>query len=249
VRRMRRGLRARGRRAAPVGDGGGMSVRTPDPRSPVRVALVGCGRISRNHLEAIERVEGLELAAVCDVVEERARTAGEGAGVPWYTSYEAMLAEAPCEAVAICTPSGLHPQHGSQAGARRQARHLREADGHLARGGRRARPGVRHLGGAPLRRQAEPPQPAHPAAQARGGPRALRPAVHGELHRALDAPAGVLRSGGLARDVGVRRRRVHEPGLPLRGPGAVAHGTRGERPSPRRPRSRAASRPRTRAPR
>jgi UDP-N-acetyl-2-amino-2-deoxyglucuronate dehydrogenase len=82
------------------------------PDEPVRVALVGCGRISRSHFEAIARVEGLTLAAVCDAVEERARAAGEGQGVPWFTSYEAMLAQAPCEAVAICTPSGLHPRHG-----------------------------------------------------------------------------------------------------------------------------------------
>jgi UDP-N-acetyl-2-amino-2-deoxyglucuronate dehydrogenase len=78
----------------------------------VRIALVGCGRISRNHVEAIAKVEGLVLAAVCDVAEERARATGEAAGVPWFTSYDAMLADAECDAVAVCTPSGLHPQHG-----------------------------------------------------------------------------------------------------------------------------------------
>ena len=78
----------------------------------VRIALVGCGRISRNHFEAIAKVDGLVLAAVCDVVEERARAAGDAQGVPWYTSYEALLAESACDAVAVCTPSGLHPPHG-----------------------------------------------------------------------------------------------------------------------------------------
>jgi UDP-N-acetyl-2-amino-2-deoxyglucuronate dehydrogenase len=80
-----------------------------------RVALVGCGRISRNHFDAIARVDGLTLAAVCDAVEARARAAGEANGVPWFTSYEQMLAEAPCEVVAVCTPSGLHPKHGIAA--------------------------------------------------------------------------------------------------------------------------------------
>jgi UDP-N-acetyl-2-amino-2-deoxyglucuronate dehydrogenase len=88
----------------------------------VRVALVGCGRISRNHFEAIAKVDGLRLVAVCDTVEARARAAGEGQGVPWFTSYEAMLAAAPSEAVAICTPSGLHPQHGILAA--RAGRHV-----------------------------------------------------------------------------------------------------------------------------
>ena len=80
-----------------------------------RVALVGCGRISGNHLDAIARIDGLELSAVCDTVEARARAAGEAHGVPWFRSYEQMLAEAPCEVVAIATPSGLHPQHGIAA--------------------------------------------------------------------------------------------------------------------------------------
>lgn len=83
--------------------------------APVRVALVGCGRISRNHLEAIENVEGLELAAVCDIVAERAREAGTRYGVPAFESFDDMLASVRCDAVAVCTPSGLHPKHGIAA--------------------------------------------------------------------------------------------------------------------------------------
>jgi UDP-N-acetyl-2-amino-2-deoxyglucuronate dehydrogenase len=55
-----------------------------------RVAL-GCGRISQNHFEALDRIDGLSLSAVCDVVEERAKAAGERWGVPWFTSVEQML--------------------------------------------------------------------------------------------------------------------------------------------------------------
>ena len=80
--------------------------------APVRIALVGCGRISRTHCDAVDEVDGLELAGVCDISEERARAAGEQNDVPWFTSYPKMLAHAECDAVAICTPSGLHPQHG-----------------------------------------------------------------------------------------------------------------------------------------
>ncbi len=80
--------------------------------SAVRIALVGCGRISASHCDAIFKIDGLALAAVCDVVESRARGAGETWGVPWFTNYETMLAEANCDAVAIATPSGLHPAQG-----------------------------------------------------------------------------------------------------------------------------------------
>jgi UDP-N-acetyl-2-amino-2-deoxyglucuronate dehydrogenase len=81
----------------------------------IRIALVGCGRIAKNHFEAIDKIDDLRLVAVCDVIEARAREAGEQQGVPWFTSYEAMLAQVPSDAVVIATPSGLHPQHGIMA--------------------------------------------------------------------------------------------------------------------------------------
>jgi UDP-N-acetyl-2-amino-2-deoxyglucuronate dehydrogenase len=79
---------------------------------PLRVALVGCGRISQNHFDAIAKLDGLTISAVCDVVPERAKAAGEKLGVPWFTSYEKMLHDASSEIVTIATPSGLHPAHG-----------------------------------------------------------------------------------------------------------------------------------------
>jgi UDP-N-acetyl-2-amino-2-deoxyglucuronate dehydrogenase len=77
-----------------------------------RIALVGCGRISRNHVEAISRIDGLELVAASDDDPTRARELAEPLGIPWFDSYEKMLAEADCDVVSICTPSGLHPVQG-----------------------------------------------------------------------------------------------------------------------------------------
>jgi UDP-N-acetyl-2-amino-2-deoxyglucuronate dehydrogenase len=76
------------------------------------IAVVGCGRISKNHFEAIGQTEGLRLSAVCDTDEGRAREAGEAHGVPWFTGFEDLLRDAPCDIVAICTPSGLHAPQG-----------------------------------------------------------------------------------------------------------------------------------------
>ena len=78
----------------------------------VRVALLGCGRISRNHLEAIAKVSELELVAVADNDLPRALEAGAANGVPGFGSLEEMLDRVPSDLVTICTPSGLHPQHG-----------------------------------------------------------------------------------------------------------------------------------------
>ena len=56
--------------------------------------------------------------------------------------------------------------------------------------------------------------------------RAIRPHLHGERHGALAASAGVLRRGAVARHVGVRRRRDHEPGVALRRSDPVARRAR-----------------------
>jgi len=77
-----------------------------------RIALVGCGRISRNHVEAISRVDGLELVAVSDVDEMRAKAISDPLGIPSFTSYEEMLDEVECDVVTICTPSGFHAVQG-----------------------------------------------------------------------------------------------------------------------------------------
>ena len=80
-----------------------------------RIGLVGCGRISRNHFDAIAKVDGLELAAVCDTDVERARQAGETYGVPSYRALDEMLRAGDFDVVAICTPSGLHSPQGIAA--------------------------------------------------------------------------------------------------------------------------------------
>ena len=77
-----------------------------------RISLVGCGRISRNHVDAISRIDGLELVAASDEDAERAKSVAEPLGIPWFTSYEKMLDDVESDIVSICTPSGLHPAQG-----------------------------------------------------------------------------------------------------------------------------------------
>jgi UDP-N-acetyl-2-amino-2-deoxyglucuronate dehydrogenase len=90
----------------------------PNPDKPIRVVVVGCGRISERHFDAIEAHPELSLVGVSDDVPDRARVAGERYGVPAFTSYAAMLKETDADAAVICTPSGLHPRHGIMAAER-----------------------------------------------------------------------------------------------------------------------------------
>ena len=80
-----------------------------------RIGLTGCGRISKNHFEAIARVDGLTLAAVCDIDAERANAAGEVHGVPSYRTLDELLQVGQCDVIALCTPSGLHSAQGMAA--------------------------------------------------------------------------------------------------------------------------------------
>ena len=84
-----------------------------------KIALIGCGRISGKHLESIAQLQDeLKLVAVCDIIADRAKAAGEKYSVNWYTDYEEMLDKEEPDIVSVCTPSGLHPQHGIAAAQR-----------------------------------------------------------------------------------------------------------------------------------
>ncbi|WP_022656271.1 Gfo/Idh/MocA family oxidoreductase [uncultured Desulfovibrio sp.] len=82
----------------------------------IKIAVVGCGRISKNHFSAIEKhAENMELCAICDdnptVLEETTQKYQ----IHPYCDYESLLRECDCDLVALCTPSGLHAQMTIQA--------------------------------------------------------------------------------------------------------------------------------------
>jgi UDP-N-acetyl-2-amino-2-deoxyglucuronate dehydrogenase len=88
---------------------------TADSDRSFRIGLVGCGRISKNHFDAIASVDGLNLVAVADTDVARAKAAGEKQGVKHFASLDEMLKGASMDIVAICTPSGVHASQGVQA--------------------------------------------------------------------------------------------------------------------------------------
>ena len=75
-----------------------------------RVALVGCGAISGNHVAAV-LAAGQTVAALCDVEEEKARTLAAATGllnVPIFTDFETMLENVRPDVLHVCTPHDLH---------------------------------------------------------------------------------------------------------------------------------------------
>jgi predicted dehydrogenase len=70
--------------------------------------VIGCGVVSRFHLEAIRDIENAKLIAVCDISEDAARnTAHQYGCINWYTDYRELLGRDDIDIVCICTPSGL----------------------------------------------------------------------------------------------------------------------------------------------
>jgi predicted dehydrogenase len=76
-------------------------------------ALVGCGRIAKRHSELLGngQIQGACLAAVCDLVEEKASKIGEQFSVPFFTDMHEMMQKVNIDVVVVLTESGNHAAH------------------------------------------------------------------------------------------------------------------------------------------
>lgn len=78
----------------------------------VRVAVIGCGRVSGHHCRSIMGADGAELVAACDLIEDKAAAYGKQFDVPYFVNYHEMFAAVPeVNTVALVTPSGMHCEH------------------------------------------------------------------------------------------------------------------------------------------
>lgn len=79
-------------------------------KEKLRVALIGCGEISGNHIGAILAADG-KICALCDIISEHAQKKADAFGlknVPIYNDYVEMLDREHPDVVHICTPHDLH---------------------------------------------------------------------------------------------------------------------------------------------
>ena len=89
----------------------------------IRFALIGCGRIAKNHVGPLTELPRAKLAALCDLVAERSKAFGQKIGVPTYTNYHEMLRKEEIDVVNILTPSGMHIHHAVDV-IRRYRKHV-----------------------------------------------------------------------------------------------------------------------------
>lgn len=79
----------------------------------LKVGVIGCGVVHGTHCDALANIEGAQLAAVYDIVAERAKASSDKYGVPAAQSLQELFDLV--DAVNLCVPSGLHAEIGLQA--------------------------------------------------------------------------------------------------------------------------------------
>jgi len=84
-------------------------------------ALVGCGRVSRKHIDAIAGAENARLVAVCDSNLTRAQAVANRLDIPAFADVDEMLTAVPSiDVVNVLTPTGYHAKHTLTIAAHRK---------------------------------------------------------------------------------------------------------------------------------
>ena len=77
----------------------------------IRIAVVGCGRISKNHFNSIKiHQNNIELISICDINPKVLSQCERQHNVKGYLDLGRMLDNENFDLVAICTPSGIHAE-------------------------------------------------------------------------------------------------------------------------------------------
>jgi len=85
----------------------------------LKVCVAGEGAFGIKHLDALARIEGIEVISLCGGVAEPTQTVARERGIAhWTLDLEASLAQPGLEAVILATPTGIH---AAQATATMQA--------------------------------------------------------------------------------------------------------------------------------
>ena len=86
-----------------------------------KIAIVGCGRISKRHIEAIQGADGIQLSLVCDRDEAKGRALAEELGVGFVEDYKKIEG---VDVISVLTPSGNHPLHVAEIAENTEVEHI-----------------------------------------------------------------------------------------------------------------------------
>jgi predicted dehydrogenase len=87
-----------------------------DERAPLRLGLVGCGRLAENgYVAAAQAAAGVEVVAVTDPDRARRGLVAGRLGASGHARLDQLLAAGPLDGIVICTPPEDHEQAASAA--------------------------------------------------------------------------------------------------------------------------------------
>jgi predicted dehydrogenase len=72
----------------------------------VRVGVIGAGWIATQHVAALDKLDGADVVAICDLDEARARSLSGSAAI--YNDWRELIARETPDAVFVCTPPLAH---------------------------------------------------------------------------------------------------------------------------------------------
>ena len=172
----------------------------------IRMAIVGCGRIAKNHFGSVEKHEkDIDLIAICDVDVDVLEEHREKYQVAAYRSLKVMLDQEELDIVTLCTPSGMHSYQTELIAAygvhvmTEKPMATRWSDG-VAMVKACDKAGVRLFVVKQNRRNST-----------------LRLLKRAMQECILDSPTGILRSSKMAWHLGIRWWCLYESGKPLCG--------------------------------
>ncbi|MFW0792449.1 Gfo/Idh/MocA family oxidoreductase [Gordonia sp. CPCC 205515] len=74
----------------------------------LRIGIVGCGKIARNHVQALGALDDVEVVACCDTDRSRSREFADANGIAQACASTTEMFALGLDAVTVCTP---HPTH------------------------------------------------------------------------------------------------------------------------------------------
>lgn len=75
----------------------------------MKVGLIGCGGIASTHIEAYQRIKGVEVVGLCDLMIDRANLLAKKYKIQQtYTNYWDLIEKNDLDLVDVCTPTSTH---------------------------------------------------------------------------------------------------------------------------------------------
>jgi len=86
-----------------------------DKKNILNFAIIGAGNITGDHISALEKVEGANVAYICGRNDSKLQELASKHNILWTTDYKEILNNPEIDVVDITLPSGLHAEYGIEA--------------------------------------------------------------------------------------------------------------------------------------